>query len=345
MRKILQTMAIAAFVALPLAGEAAPPPDSLVRAGGTAVYYYANDGKRYVFPNEKTYRSWFVDFTGVVTVTDAELAAMPLGGNVTYRPGIRMVKIQTDPKVYAVAPGGVLRHVTTEALAEDLYGQYWSAAIDDLSDAFFVNYRIGDPLNSVNEFDPLAVAAGTDTIDADKGITPSASPRRSDTEVANVIETWRAFALADINRLRAENGGAAPAIRNALLDRIATIHSMDMALNLKALSHDGSLGETAHQRIREGKVPDVMNHVFIYVPHPDNIGWSAENVGFTTRRNKQTVEQAITAVHGYFMNEPADQANHRTTMLGTINAYSEVGIGPFIDADGTLWLTEDYITH
>jgi uncharacterized protein YkwD len=337
-------LALTAVLAAPFAADAAAPPDSLVKAGGTAIYYFANDGKRYVFPNEKTYKSWFVDFSGVVTVTDAELAAMPLGGNVTYRPGVRMVKIQTDPKVYAVARGGVLRWVQSEALAEDLYGQYWASAVDDVSDAFFVNYSIGAPVASPGDFSPLVEAEATDTIDADRGIAPSAAPRRADSEVANVVQAWRAFALADINRLRAENGGAPAATENALLDRIATIHSKDMALNIKALSHDGSLGETAHERIREGKVPDVMNHVFMYVPHPDNIVWSAENVGFTTRHGDQTVEESIAKIHGYFMDEPADQANHRTTMLGTMQAYSEVGIGPYVDADGTLWITEDYIT-
>ena len=343
MRKIIQTLALAAVFFAPFAAVAAPPPDSLVKASGAAVYYFANDGKRYVFPNEKTYKSWFVDFSGVVTVSDAELAAMPLGGNVTYRPGIRMVKIQSDPKVYAVARGGVLRWVKTENVAEDLYGQFWPTAIDDLSDAFFVNYSIGDPIDKAGDFDPFE-AAETDTINADKGIAASASPRRASSEVANVVEAWRRFAFQDINRLRAENGGAAPAVRNALLDRIATIHSMDMALNLKALAHEGSLGETPHDRIRDGKVPDVMNHVFIVVPHPSDIGWSAENVGFTTRRNRQTVEEAIMRIHGYYMDEPTDAANHRTTMLGTIQPYSEVGIGPYVDADGTLWITEDYIT-
>ena len=216
MRKIVHMIAVAVCVIAPLAARAATPPDSLVKASGTTVYYYANDGKRYVFPNEKTYKSWFVDFSGVIHVTDAELAAMPLGGNVTYRPGVRLIKVQTDPKVYAVARGGVLRWVKNESLAGVLYGQYWSTAIDDLSDAFFVNYTIGDVIDKASDFTPLDVAAATDTIDADKGIAPSAAPRRSDTEVSNVVDAWRAFALADINRLRAENGGAPPVVINTL---------------------------------------------------------------------------------------------------------------------------------
>lgn len=111
-----------------------------------AVYYCGADGKRYVFPNDKIYYSWYKDFTGVTTITAAALAALPLGGNVTYRPGSRLVKITTDPKVYAVDHNGTLRHVTSAEVAATIYGADWAKKVDDLSDAFFTNYKVGDPV-------------------------------------------------------------------------------------------------------------------------------------------------------------------------------------------------------
>jgi hypothetical protein len=63
----------------------------LIKASGPAVYYYATDAKRYVFPNEKTYFAWYNDFSGVKTITDTELAAIAIGGNVTVRPGTKLV--------------------------------------------------------------------------------------------------------------------------------------------------------------------------------------------------------------------------------------------------------------
>src|SRR4030042_1253399 len=48
----------------------------LIKASTPAVYYYAADGGRYVFPNEKTFKTWYVDFSTVKTITDAELAAI-----------------------------------------------------------------------------------------------------------------------------------------------------------------------------------------------------------------------------------------------------------------------------
>jgi hypothetical protein len=67
-------------------------------------------------------------------------------GAVTYRPGTRMVKIVSDPKVYVIARGGILRWVSSEAMAAQLFGATWNTMIDDVPDSFFVNYKIGDPV-------------------------------------------------------------------------------------------------------------------------------------------------------------------------------------------------------
>jgi Divergent InlB B-repeat domain len=116
---------------------------SLIKGSLPAVYYCGADGKRYVFVNDKAYFSWYPDFSTVITLSDADLANIPLGGNITYRPGTRLVKIQSDPKVYAVARGGILRWVSTEAIAAHLYGANWAKMVDDIPDSFFVNYTIG----------------------------------------------------------------------------------------------------------------------------------------------------------------------------------------------------------
>lgn len=121
----------------------------LIKASGPAVYYYTADGKRAPFPNEKVYNSWFVGYGKVKTITDTELAALSLSGtNMTYRPGTRLVKITTDPKVYAVQPGGSLHWVKTEEIAKALYGDNWNKQIDDVADVFFTNYSKGSDVES-----------------------------------------------------------------------------------------------------------------------------------------------------------------------------------------------------
>jgi hypothetical protein len=113
----------------------------------SAVYYCARDGKRYAFPNGRIFFSWFKDFSSVKTVPTSIMFNIALGGNVSYRPGTRMIKITTDPKVYAVSRGGILRWITSETIAKKVYGEDWNTLIDDVSDAFFVNYTIGLPIS------------------------------------------------------------------------------------------------------------------------------------------------------------------------------------------------------
>lgn len=132
----------------PSVSAAAQAGDLIKKDGLSAVYYLGEDGKRYVFPNEATYKSWYSDFSGVVTVSADELASYPLGANVVIRPGTKLVKITTDPKVYAVEPNGSLRWVQTEADAIALYGANWAQRVVDVADSFFTNYTIGQPLAS-----------------------------------------------------------------------------------------------------------------------------------------------------------------------------------------------------
>ncbi|MBU1029342.1 hypothetical protein KKE28_04010, partial [Patescibacteria group bacterium] len=120
---------------------------SLIKiANNQAVYYCGKNGRRYVFPHQNIYTTWFNDFSRVVSIPPEELAAAPLAGNVTYRPGMKMIKIESDPKVYAVSRNGVLRWVTSEAMAQALYGSDWNTMIDDVNPAFFFSYSIGEPI-------------------------------------------------------------------------------------------------------------------------------------------------------------------------------------------------------
>lgn len=142
---VLSVIAMSGLVVAP-ASAAASAGDLIKMDGLSSVYYLGSDGKRYVFPNEATYMSWHADFSGVVTIPASELQSYPLGGNVTMRPGTKLVKITTDPSVYAVEPNGVLRKIQSEAQAAALYGTNWSKRVVDVADSFFTNYTIGTAL-------------------------------------------------------------------------------------------------------------------------------------------------------------------------------------------------------
>lgn len=129
-------------------------PGDLIRGTTfSAVYYVGEDGFRYVFPNDKTYFTWYENFDSVKTISDADLATIQMGGNVTYQPGSKMIKINSDPKTYQVSPGGVLRWVTSEDVAVAVYGVTWNTQIDDVPDGFFTNYSIGSAIESIDDLD------------------------------------------------------------------------------------------------------------------------------------------------------------------------------------------------
>ncbi len=134
----------------------------------TTVYYVGADGYRHPFPNSHVFGSWFcvapelVSSLGTVLadqvteVTPSQLASVPLGPNVTYRPGYKMVKFITDPRVYAVDADGSLRWVLSETDAQTIYGEEWRFEIYDIADVFYRNYRFGVPLTDLT-WDPEVV--------------------------------------------------------------------------------------------------------------------------------------------------------------------------------------------
>lgn len=129
------------------AGQLIKSPES------AAVYLVGDDGLRHAFPNEAVFRSWDYDFDEVEEVTAEELALFTLGKNVYFKPGEQLVKIVSDPKVYVVAPGGVLRHLTSESVAITLYGANWADKVADIADVFWRNYTVGEEVDEEEDLE------------------------------------------------------------------------------------------------------------------------------------------------------------------------------------------------
>lgn len=154
--------------------DAAAPGDVIRGERYPSLYYLGADGLRYVFPNEKTYFTWYSNFHDVVWMSDEELGQIQIGGNVTYKPGAKMVKINTDPKTYAVTEGGILHWLENESVAASLYGGDWAQKIDDLPDVFYTNYQSGPSIRVASEYVLATVLVGTADINDDKDlVTPA----------------------------------------------------------------------------------------------------------------------------------------------------------------------------
>ena len=138
------------FVVSPV--QAATANGDLVRTnvksatGGYAVYYI-KDGKRYLFPSQKAYTTWYMnsqgkaDFSKVKVISESEMYALPFGGNVVYRPGVRLVTF-FEAGMYAVEPNGSIRAITN-AQAQTLYGANWASVVEDIDPSLRTNYTVG----------------------------------------------------------------------------------------------------------------------------------------------------------------------------------------------------------
>lgn len=104
---------------------------------GAAVYLIGTDGKKYVFPSQKEYSTWYPNFDKVVRVAVSELDLYPDGGAVTVRPGTKLVTHMNTAKVYAIEPGGILRWIPTDTIAKSLYGDNWTSRLVDVIPGFF----------------------------------------------------------------------------------------------------------------------------------------------------------------------------------------------------------------
>jgi chitosanase len=175
---------------------------ALIKGSSSTVYYIGNDGRRYVFPNQAVYSSWYQNTNQSITmVNDQDIAALPLAGNITMRPGAYLVKIQTDPKVYAISPGGYLHWVINEQIARDLYGENWNKQIIDVPDAFFVNYLIDVPIDNSNSYDKNDAMLYTNDIETDLNARDnysddkwmSAEEKRIMYALTNLFESGKTF--------------------------------------------------------------------------------------------------------------------------------------------------------
>lgn len=154
----------------------------------STLYYVAADGKKYIFPNEKIYNTWFTGFKDVKTLTPEEFDAIPLGGNVMYRPGIVLVKSTDNPNVFAVGKDGLLRWIKNEIIAKKLYGENWNKLIDDMPGSLISQYKIGASINDSDEFDPDSEADNAKSIDENRGLAWGLKTRLAETVRCRVIE-------------------------------------------------------------------------------------------------------------------------------------------------------------
>lgn len=141
--------------------------ERFIRSSDGSIYWFAEDERRYVFPDGATLQSWLGGTLGMLEdEPDAALAQFPVGGLMTIRPGTRLVRFETDATVYVVTRGAKLRAVAPDYAAA-YYGADWKQKVDVLSIALYPNYRIGAPIEKVSDFDRATEMGAVTTPEAD----------------------------------------------------------------------------------------------------------------------------------------------------------------------------------
>ncbi len=128
--------------------------DLVKLADSDAIYVIGDDGKRHPFPNETTYFSWgYGSFDEVEAIDAITMASYLIGASVTIMPDTYLVKLQSDPKVYAVAPNHTVRWIVSEELAIELYGSAWASNVVDIADGFWTHYEVGEEIDSAADIE------------------------------------------------------------------------------------------------------------------------------------------------------------------------------------------------
>ncbi|MFH1088867.1 MAG: Ig-like domain-containing protein [Candidatus Uhrbacteria bacterium] len=129
------------------------------------IYYIDENNERRPFWDSNTFFTYADSFNEVVWVTDATLATLTLGSPMLPKAEVVLVKIQSDPKVYAIDIGDILHWVPSEATAIGLYGSAWADYVIDLEPTTFVRFTVGDDMTTSDSVDRDVMKTRTELVE------------------------------------------------------------------------------------------------------------------------------------------------------------------------------------
>lgn len=161
------------------------------------------------FMNAQIFFTYESSFDSILTLSEEQMALYPVGSPVLPKAGVTLVKFATNGNVYMTQDAGggvtVLRWITTEQIALDMYGPAWTEYVIDLPDTLFNKYLLGEPLEQATEADqtilkrredlrptefPLSMAARAGRVAgavSERFIDPSVLPQQAVKWGANLL--------------------------------------------------------------------------------------------------------------------------------------------------------------
>lgn len=131
----------------------------------SGIYYIDEDMVRHPFWDANSFFTYADSWNDVVWVTDATLPTMTLGSPMLPKEGVVLVKIQSDPKVYAIDNDNTLRWVPDETTALSLYGTNWADYVIDLEPTTFARYSVGEKMTQSESVDVNVMKTRFELID------------------------------------------------------------------------------------------------------------------------------------------------------------------------------------
>lgn len=131
--------------------------DYIMVEGGSTIYYVDEDMMRRPFYDEATYFTYEDSFDGIVEVSAETLAELTIGAPMLPKAGVVLVKIQSVAAVYMVEESEDgsygLRWITSEDVAEEMFGSSWNSYVIDVDATLFTRYEMGDDVSVAEEVD------------------------------------------------------------------------------------------------------------------------------------------------------------------------------------------------
>jgi subtilisin family serine protease len=115
----------------------------------SSVYLIDDEGGRRAFINDAAYFTHSDSFGEITDVLDGDLSVFAVTGLALPRPGVVLVKIASDPRVYLLEDNPAdpyaprIRAIDTEAIAIVMYGENWADYIIDIEPTFFTKFTPG----------------------------------------------------------------------------------------------------------------------------------------------------------------------------------------------------------
>lgn len=133
----------------------------LAKGSASAVYLIRGSvidkkivGERFLFMNEKIYRTWFSNFVPVRHYSNEAIENTVSRGAMLPAPG-SLVKRPESPIVYAATLGRLLRPIENETIAARLFGVQWNRKVFDIDDYVFSQYSAGPAVRELTRLTEL----------------------------------------------------------------------------------------------------------------------------------------------------------------------------------------------